>query len=79
MNVLRPRQNGRHFPDDIFKRIFLNENVIEVSLMFVPHDPINNIPAVVQIIAKRGPGDKPYLNQWWLVYWRIYTSIGLNE
>ena len=22
-NTLRPRQNGRHFPDDIFKRIFL--------------------------------------------------------
>ena len=26
-NSLRPRQNGRHFPDDIFKWIFLNENV----------------------------------------------------
>ena len=25
--TLRPRQNGRHFPDDIFKYIFLNENV----------------------------------------------------
>ena len=24
---IRPRQNGRHFPDTIFKRIFLNENV----------------------------------------------------
>ena len=23
----RPRQNGRHFANDIFKRIFLNENV----------------------------------------------------
>ena len=20
-----------------------------------------------------------YLNQWWLIYWRIYTSLGLNE
>ena len=20
-----------------------------------------------------------YLNQWWLVYWRIYASLGLNE
>ena len=20
-----------------------------------------------------------YLTQWWLVYWRIYTSLGLNE
>ena len=27
INTLRPRQDGRHFPDDIFKCIFLNENV----------------------------------------------------
>ena len=27
VNTLRPRQNGRHFADDIFKCIFLNENV----------------------------------------------------
>ena len=20
-----------------------------------------------------------YLNQWWLVYWRVYASLGLNE
>ena len=26
-NTLRPRQNGRRFPDDIFKCISLNENV----------------------------------------------------
>ena len=25
-DTLRPRQNGRHFPDDIFKWIFVNEN-----------------------------------------------------
>ena len=27
INSLRPRQNGRHFADDIFKCIFLNEIV----------------------------------------------------
>ena len=27
LNTLRLRQNGRHFPDDIFKCTFLNENV----------------------------------------------------
>ena len=27
VNTLRPRQNGRHFADDMFKCIFLNENV----------------------------------------------------
>ena len=62
LNTLRPRQNGRHFADDTFKRIFMNENVrilIEISLKFVPKGPINNIPALVQIMAWRRPGDKP--------------------
>ena len=61
INTLRPRQNGRHFPDDIFKCIFLNENVwisINISLKFVPRGPINNIPTLVQVMAWRRPGDK---------------------
>ena len=63
LNTLRPRQNGRHFPDNIFKCIFLNDNVcilIKISLNFVPKGPINNISALVQIIALRWPGDKPW-------------------
>ena len=62
VNTLRPRQNGRHFVDDTFKYIFLNENVIilvKISLKFVPKGPINNIPALVQIMAWRRSGDKP--------------------
>ena len=62
VDSLRPRQNGRHFADDIFKCIFLNENVwipIKISLKFVPKGPINNIPSMVQIMARRRPGDKP--------------------
>ena len=54
VNTLRPRQNGRHYADDIFKCIFLNENVqisIKISLKFVPKVPINNIPSLVQIMA----------------------------
>ena len=61
-NSLRPRQNGRHFADDIFKCIFLNGNVwipIKISLKFVLKGPINDIPALVQIMAWRRPGDKP--------------------
>ena len=61
-NTLRPRQNGRRFADDTFKRNFLNENVrisIAISLRFVPKGPINNIPALVQIMAWRRSGDKP--------------------
>ena len=62
LNTLRPRQNGRHFPDDIFKCIFLNENAwifIKISLKFVPKGPINNISALVLIMAWRRSGDKP--------------------
>ena len=61
-NTLRSRQNGRHFADDTFKRIFMNENVwiyIKIALKFVPKGTINNIPALVQIMAWRRPGDKP--------------------
>ena len=32
---------------------------IKISLKFVPKGPINNIPALVQIMAWRRPGDKP--------------------
>ena len=163
LNTLRPRQNGRRFADDTFKRIFLKENIrisIKISLKFVPKGPINNNPALVQIMAWCRSGDKPlsepimvslmthfcvtrpqwvntlrsrqygrllqttfsygfswmriykfllklhwyllpsvqltmfyhwfsswlgavqatshHLNQWWLVYWRIYASLGLS-
>ena len=62
VNTLRPRQDGCQFPDDIFKCIFLNENIsisIAISLKFVPKGPINNIAALVQIMAWRWLGDKP--------------------
>ena len=55
-NTLRPRQDGHHFPDYIFKWIFLNEIVgilLKISLKFVPRGPINNIPAVAEIMAWR--------------------------
>ena len=61
-NKLSLRQNGRHFPDNIFKCIFLNGNVwilVRISLKFVSKGPINNIPALVQIMAWRIAGDKP--------------------
>ena len=61
-NTLRPRQNGRLFADDTFKRIFLNKNIrisTKISLKFVPKGLINNIAALVQIMAWRRPGDRP--------------------
>ena len=61
-NTLRPRQNGRHFADAIFKCIFLNENVripIKISMKFAPKGPINNNPALGQILAWHRLGAKP--------------------
>ena len=46
---------------DIFQCILLNENVkffIKISL-FVPDGLINNILALVQIVAWGQPGEKP--------------------
>ena len=61
LNTLRPRQNGRHFPNNTFKCIFLFENVwiwIKISQKFVPKVRINNIPALVQIMAWHRIGNK---------------------
>ena len=60
-NSLRLRQNRHHFADDIFKCIFLNENVlilIKISLKFI-HKGAVNIPSFIQIMAWRWPGNKP--------------------
>ena len=62
INTLRSRQNSCHFADDMFKFIFFNKNVwiaTNISLKFVPKILINDVPALVQIMAWRRPGDKP--------------------
>ena len=61
ISTLRPRQNCRHLADGIFKCILLNENVwisLKISLKFTPKVRINNIPALVQIMAWCRSGDK---------------------
>ena len=48
--------------EDYFKCILLNKNdriVIRVSLKFVPRSPVDNKPALVQVLAWRRIGDKP--------------------
>ena len=62
LNSLSPRQDGRHFADDIFTSIFFNGNcyiLIKFSLKYVRKGPIDNNPALVQIMAWRRSGDKP--------------------
>ena len=50
------------FADDIVKCIFLHENyciLFQISLKFVPKASIDNIPALVQMMAWHQPGNKP--------------------
>ena len=57
LNSLRPRRNEQHFADDIFKCLFLNEDVwisIEISLKFVAKGPINNITGIYSIASDNG-------------------------
>ena len=70
INTLRPRQTGCHLADYVFEHIFLNENFcipIKISQKFVPMGPINNNPALVQIMAQHQQGDKP-LSELMMVY-----------
>ena len=62
LNALKPRENRRHFADNIFKYIFLDENVLiplRIWLKFASKVPINNIPTLVQIMACRPIDAKP--------------------
>ena len=52
---------------------------IKNSLKFFPKGPINIIQALVQIVAWRRPIDKPFSEQRWLDYWRLYASLDPNE
>ena len=80
-NTLRPRENGRHFADYIFKFIFLYEDwfiLIQVSLKLVSNGPINNKPALVQITVSKKRHAITETNDG-LVYWRTYAPLDLVE
>ena len=66
--------------DDIFKYILLNENVwnpAKISLkFFFPEGQINNIPALVKIMAWCRPGDKLLSEQ---MMFSLLTHICVNR
>ena len=62
LSTSKPRQDDRLFADDIFGRIFFNENVnklTQMSLRFVPVCSFNDKSALVSKMAWRWLGDKP--------------------
>ena len=63
INSSPPGQNGRHFTDNIFKDIFMNEKLCIltwISLKFVPNGPIDNKSSLVQVMAWQLPSDKSF-------------------
>ena len=71
-----------HFADDTFKRIFLKENIRILKFRWSLF-----LRAQLTILHRwfiwwlgTDQATSHYLNQWWLVHWRIYASLGLlNE
>ena len=66
----------QHFQMHLLMKMY--EFRLNISLKLVPLVRIKNIPALVQIMAT-DQATGHYLNQWCLVNWCIYASLGLNE
>ena len=73
------------FADETSTCIFVSENdriPIQISLKFVPMSPIDNKPALVQVMAWRRRGDKPLsepmLAQFTDAYMRPKGEAGVN-
>ena len=71
--TLRPRQDDRHFLDDISKCIFLHK----ISVKFVHKGAINNKSVLVQVMAWRRPGDKPLPESMLIEVYDANTSLSV--
>ena len=81
---LGPRQNGRHFPDDILN-VFPWMKMYELRLGF-HWGSFLSLRVKLTIFQHwfrkwHGTGrvTSHYLNQWRLVYWRMYATTDFNE
>ena len=74
VDIMRSRQNGRHFADDILDA-FYRMKMYEFRLTF--HCSL--FPRVQSTKFRHSTASSYNLDQWWLVCRRIYASLGLNE
>ena len=85
LNTLRPRQNCRHFADDMLKSIFLNDwmKMYEFCVRFHWNLFLRFEFTIFQLWFRWWLGTyqatSHYLNQLWLVYRCIYASLSPNE
>ena len=55
----RQEQNGRHFAEDILKCIYVRDKFcILISIKFILEGPVDNMSALVPVMAWRRTGDK---------------------
>ena len=81
LNTLRPRHDGCHVTDDIFKYISLNGNncvLLKFYLEIVPKGPMNNKTALFQMMVRGWTCDNP-LSKPIKAKWRTYASLDLDE
>ena len=83
VNTLRPRQNGRHFPDDIFKCIFFWMKMHEFRLIFHLGFFLRVQLTIFQYWFRQWLGADQATTiigtNDGQVYWGIYASLSLNE
>ena len=83
LDTLRPRQNGRHFADDICKGIYLNENFSILHKNFTAICSLGSNRHNGSIVSDDGLAPNRRQAIIWtnvdMLYWRIYAPLGLNE
>ena len=83
LNTLRLRQDGRRFSQTRFSNAFSWMKMYEFHLKFHWSLCLRFQLTIFQHWFRYWLGavqaTSHYLNQWWLVYWHIYASLGLNE
>ena len=77
VNSSPPGQNGHHFPVDIFKKHFHERKMLYFDRISLKC-PIDNKPALIQVITWRRPGDTP-LAEPMLTHFAIYATLGGDE
>ena len=80
INTLRLRQNCGHFTNNVFKSIFLNENVwISHKIPMFLRFELTIFQHWFRWWLGTNKATSHYLNQWWLDCRCIYASLSLHE
>ena len=73
-NSWRPRSNRYHFADDIFKCVFLNENVLTHCGLMTPYNDRSG-STLAQVMACCLTAPSHYLNQCWLIISEVQSHV----